>query len=147
MEMETEHFATKLLAEMPDAVVHANAGSVIHFWNQGAARILGFSAAEAIGASLDIIIPLSLRDRHWTGYQETMRTGQTRYGEGQLLSVPALRKDGARISVEFTIVPFKDDQGRMTGIAAIMRDVTARFEEVRTLRRRIAELEARKADG
>jgi PAS domain-containing protein len=67
-----------------------------------------------------------------------MHTGRSRYGDGQVLSVPAVRKDGARISVEFIIVPFTDDSGRMIGIAALMRDVTARFEELRSLRRQLA---------
>lgn len=137
-----DNFATTLLASMPDAVVYSDAEGLIRFWNQGAIRIFGFSASDALGASLDIIIPVSLRDRHWQVYHETMRTGVTRYGEGQLISVPALRKDGTRISVEFTIVPFTDAQGRMTGIASIMRDATARFDEMRALRKRIAELEA-----
>jgi PAS domain S-box-containing protein len=67
-----------------------------------------------------------------------MRTGQTRYGDGQILAVPAMRKDGTRLSVEFTIVPFTGEDGTMTGIAAIMRDVTARFEELRALRNEVA---------
>ena len=67
-----------------------------------------------------------------------MRTGQSRYGDGQILSVPAVRKDGSRVSVEFTIVPFADAAGRMIGIAAIMGDTTARFEELRALRRQLA---------
>ena len=79
------------------------------------------------------------RERHWHGYRETMRTGKTRYGDGQKLSVPALRKDGSRISVEFTVVPFEED-GRMTGIAAVMRDVTSTFEELRSLRKEVAAL-------
>jgi hypothetical protein len=66
-----------------------------------------------------------------------MRTGESRYGDGQVLSVPAVRKDGARISVEFTIVPFISDSGQMIGIAAIMRDTTTRFEELRALRRQL----------
>ena len=139
MIQEPENFAAALLAGMPDGVVYSDAEGKIRFWNQGAARIFGFTQAEALGLSLDIIIPENLRARHWQGYAETMRTGQTRYGDGQLLSVPALRKDGARISVEFTIVPFTDAAGKMIGIAAIMRDATARFEEMRALRRRIAE--------
>ena len=81
---------------------------MIRLWNRGATRIFGFTEAEALGRSLDIIIPERLRERHWQGYRATMRTGQTRYRDGQVLSVPALRKDGARISVEFTIVPFRD---------------------------------------
>jgi PAS domain S-box-containing protein len=95
---------------------------------------------------LDIIIPADLREQHWQGYRETMRTGQTRYGDGQMLSVPAVRKDGARISVEFTIVPFVDASGRMSGIAAIMRDATKSFEELRTLRKEIAALHAAHAN-
>jgi PAS domain S-box-containing protein len=139
MSQEPENFAVALLAGMPDGIVYSDAEGIIRFWNQGAVRIFGFTEAEALGRSLDIIIPESLRARHWQGYAETMRTGQTRYGDGQLLSVPALRKDGARISVEFTIVAFTDAAGKMIGIAAIMRDATARFEEMRALRRRIAE--------
>lgn len=91
-----------------------------------------------MGKSLDIIIPESLRKRHWDGYDETMRTGKTRYGAGDVLAVPALRQDGTRISVEFTILPFHDEAGRMVGIAAILRDVTKRFEEMKALRRELA---------
>lgn len=128
-------FANRLLAALPDALVHADAQGLIQVWNQGAERIFGFTAAEAIGQSLDLIIPEPLRARHWQGYRTTMQTGESRYGAGDLLSVPALRKDGTRISVEFTIIPFKDAQGRMEGICALMRDVTARFEEIKALRR------------
>ncbi len=70
-----------------------------------------------------------------------MASGQTRYGSGDLLSVPALTKDGRRISVEFTIVPLRDDGGAMLGIAAILRDVTQRFEELKMLRRKVAGLD------
>ena len=138
MPTDPEHFADRLIAGMSDAIVYADADGVIRRWNRGAARIFGFTEAEAIGRSLDLIIPENLRSRHWEGYRATMRTGQSRYGDGQVLSVPAVRKDGARISVEFTIVPFTDDAGRMIGIAAIMRDATARFEELRSLRRELA---------
>jgi PAS domain S-box-containing protein len=97
------------------------------------------SEAEAIGQSLDIIIPESLRARHWAGFEQTMRTGKTRYGTGDVLAVPALRKDGTRMSIEFTVLPFHDETGRMIGIAAILRDVTKRFEDLRSLRRQLAE--------
>lgn len=132
--MDPGSFATTLVAGMSDALVYADADGAIRVWNRGAVRIFGFTEAEAVGQSLDIIIPANLRERHWRGYRETMRTGQTRYGDGQILSVPAVRKDGARISVEFTIVPFADTNGQMTGIAAIMRDATKTFEELRALR-------------
>jgi PAS domain S-box-containing protein len=144
--MEPNLFATALVAGMSDALVYADAGGTIRVWNRGAVRIFGFTEAEAVGQSLDIIIPANLRERHWQGYRETMRTGLTRYGDGQLLSVPAVRKDGARISVEFTIVPFTDASGQMTGIAAIMRDATRSFEEMRALRKEVAALRAARTD-
>lgn len=136
-------FAATLLANMPDAVIHADRSGTIRYWNHGAERIFGHTAQEALGQSLDLIIPERLRARHWEGYHETMRTGRTRYGDGQLLSVPAIRKDGTRISVAFTIVPFTDDTGALTGIASIIRDVTRQFEETRALRQEIALLRQR----
>ncbi len=135
-----QDFAHRLVANMPDAIVHADAQGIIQVWNQGATRIFGFPESEALGQSLDIIIPTSLRTRHWDGYRATMQTGQTRYGNGDLLSVPALRKDGTRISVEFTIIPFTDQTGKMEGICAIMRDTTAKFEETRALQKQLAAL-------
>lgn len=138
--MEHDRFAAELVAGMSDALVYADAGGTIRVWNRGAVRIFGFASDEAIGQNLDLIIPAGLRERHWQGYHETMRTGRTRYGDGQTLSVPATRKDGTRISVEFTIVPFADDTGRMAGIAAIMRDATKSFEELRALRKEVTAL-------
>src|SRR5262244_596475 len=133
-----EHVAKALLSTRSDAVVAADRDGIIRFWNRGAERIFGHAADAAIGRSLDLIIPERLRQRHWDGYRHTMATGQSRYGEGDLLSVPALRADGATISVEFTIAPLKSVAGKMIGIVAIMRDVTARFEEMRALRRKLA---------
>jgi PAS domain S-box-containing protein len=138
MTLDPDRFAVTLLASMPDAVVYADAAGKIQYWNKGAESIFGFTQSEAIGQRLDLIIPANLRQRHWDGYDQTMRTGVTRYGAGDLLAVPAIRKDGSRISIEFTIVPFKDETGRMLGIAAIMRDVTRRFEEMRALRKAAA---------
>jgi PAS domain S-box-containing protein len=133
--------AAALLSTRSDAVIAADRDGLIRFWNPGAERIFGHSAADAIGRSLDLIIPERLRQRHWDGFRHTMATGQSRYGEGEMLSVPALRADGATISVEFTIVPLRSERGQMAGIIAVMRDATKRFEEIRTLRRRLAEAE------
>lgn len=138
MTFEPERFARDLVRHAADAIIYADADGIIRFWNEAAARIFGFTAAAAIGQSLDIIIPENLRQRHWDGYRATVRTGQTRYGAGDLLAVPARRQDGARISVEFTILPFRDGEGRMIGIAAILRDVTRRFEEMKALRAQLA---------
>ena len=71
-----------------------------------------------------------------------MADGESRYGEGDLLAVPAVRKDGRRISIEFTVLPMRDDAGGMLGIVAFLRDTTARFEELRGLRRELAALKA-----
>jgi PAS domain S-box-containing protein len=138
MTPDSDRFARTLVDGMPDAIVFADAAGVIRVWNHGAERLFGFTATEAQGQPLDIIIPAGLRDRHWHGFQETMRTGQTRYGDGQILAVPASRKDGTRLSVEFTIVPFTGEDGHISGIAAIMRDVTARFQELQSLRKQLA---------
>ncbi|HZU89596.1 MAG TPA: PAS domain S-box protein [Stellaceae bacterium] len=137
-DFDVERFCRTLIREMPDAVIYADGEGVIRFWNVGAERIFGFAEAEALGRSLDLIIPENLRARHWAGFGETMRTGASRYGSGDILAVPALRKDGTRISIEFTILPFRDDAGHMRGIAAVLRDVTKRFEEMRELRRKLA---------
>ena len=142
MSLDLAHFADALVVGMSDAVIAADAEGMIRIWNRGATRMFGFSEAEALGQSLDIIIPPGLRGRHWQGYNATLRTGRSRYGDGDLLAVPAIRKDGSRLSVEFTIVPFTDDAGHMTGIAAVMRDVTTRFEETRALRKELAALKA-----
>jgi PAS domain S-box-containing protein len=142
-QIDLERFCQTLAREAPDAIIYADAEGFIRFWNRGAERIFRFEEAEAIGKSLDIVIPENLRKRHWDGYTETMRSGKTRYGAGDILAVPALRKDGTRVSIEFTIVPFHDGAGRMVGIAAILRDVTKRFEEMKALRQQLAEQRVR----
>lgn len=138
-QFDPEPFSRMLIHRAPDGVIYADAEGRIRFWNSGAERIFGFTESEALGQPLDIIIPENLRKRHWDGYTNTMRTGKTRYGAGDILAVPALRKDGTRISVEFTIVPFQGANGQMVGIAAILRNVTKRFEEMKALRKRLAQ--------
>lgn len=138
---ESELFAT-IAREGADAIIYADAAGVIQFWNRGTERLFGYAAGEAIGQSLDLIIPETLRARHWEGYRRVMASGASRYGAGDLLAVPGRRKDGARISLEFSIVPLRDDTGRMRGLAAVLRDVTARFNEMKALRERLATAKA-----
>lgn len=129
--------ADAILSASADAVIASDSEGIIRIWNPGAERIFGYTADEAVGQSLDIITPERLRKRHWAGYRKTMATGESRYGEGVLLSVPGICKDGRQISVELTIVPLKDEQGTMTSIVAVMRDVTIRFTELKVLRERL----------
>jgi PAS domain S-box-containing protein len=137
--MDIDECRRRLVDEAGDGILIADADGIIRFWNPGAARIFGFTSEEAVGQSLDIIIPAALRARHWHGYAESIRTGQTRYGAGDLLAVPALRKDNSRISIEFSIAPFRDTTGRIAAIGAVVRDVTRRFEELQKLKKALAE--------
>ena len=138
-----EELAQRIVQEAGDAVIVANRDGLVRFWNRRAEEIFGYSAQEALGQSLDIIIPERFRQRHWDGYRRAMATGQTKYGRGELLSVPALRKDGSLISIEFTIAMLQDRHGHVEAVIAIARDVTRRWQEEKALRDRLAQLEAR----
>jgi PAS domain S-box-containing protein len=131
--------AEAVLSTATDAIVAADEQGIIFFWNPGAERIFGYESAAAIGQSLDLIIPERLRKRHWDGYHRVMNGGASRYGSGDVLAVPGIKKDGTGISLEFTIIPLRDVTEKLIGLAAIMRDVTKRFEEMRALKQRIAD--------
>ena len=132
--------AERIVQVAADAIIVADASGRITLWNAGAERLFGYPAAEALGESLDLIIPEAQRKRHWSGYADVMRTGETKYGT-QLLRVPAIRKDGSRFSIAFTVGLLKDGAGLVEGIFAVMRDDTERFQTEKALRRRIAEME------
>ena len=144
-DMSDEWLAQAVLTATPEAVVVCDADGLIRLWNAGAQRVFGYSSSEAIGQSLDIIVPAKLRQRHWDGYHKTMATGETRYGD-ELLSVPATHRDGHRLSVEFSVALLVHHDGRIVGISAIMREVTERRNDERALRGRLAELEGRLAE-
>ncbi|MDR5748581.1 PAS domain S-box protein [Caballeronia sp. LZ029] len=131
----------QLVNAIGDAVIISDASGAITLWNPAAERMFGFTQSEALGQSLDLIIPERLRGRHWDGYNKTMATSETRYGH-DLLKVPAVDKAGRTMSIAFTVALLQS-QGEVTGIVAIIRDETARFQEDRALRKRIAELEAK----
>lgn len=130
----------QIIENANDAVIVTDRDGKIELWNQGAAVIFGYAAEEAMGQSLDLIIPERFRERHWVGYRKTMETGFTRYA-ADILTVPALRKDGKRISVEFTVTLLLTDGGETIGAAAIIRDVTARWQRDKELSARLRELE------
>jgi PAS domain S-box-containing protein len=123
-----------------DAIIAAGADGKIVFWNSAAARIFGFTADEALGQSLDLIIPERFRARHWEGYRQVMATGTTKY-QSEVLRVPALHKEGKALSIAFTVTLLDSSDGQGRTIVATVRDETARWNDERELRRRLAELE------
>ena len=135
-----EWLAAAVVKESPEAIVVTDQAGTIRLWNEGAARMFGYSPAEATGQSLDVIIPEKLRERHWKGYFQTMATGYTRYGD-KLLSVPATHRDGRRLSIEFSVALLRDDTNQIVGISAIMREVSERREAEKALRAKLAELQ------
>jgi PAS domain S-box-containing protein len=137
--LNLEKFPETLVRETSDAIILSDKDGAIQFWNKGAERMFGFTSGEAIGQSLDIIIPENLRKSHWSGYEKTMETGKSKYAAGELLSVPAIRKDGERISVQFSILGIPDTSGGFEGVAAIMRDVTKDFDRQKALKKSLAE--------
>lgn len=124
-----------------DAILIADREGIILFWNAGAERLLGYSAAEAIGRSLDLFIPEKPRERHWEGYYRVMASGETKYKTG-LLASPAVRRDGSQVSLEFSMVLLHDGKNAMLGCASIMRDVTERWQKEKELKQRLAACEA-----
>ncbi len=130
----------QIIDQAPDAILFADREGIIRLWNRGAELTFGYTAAEAIGQSLDLIIPERLRGRHWDGYRRVMASGETRYGT-ELLSVPAQHQDGRQLSCAFSIVMLKDAQGQLLGVASIMRDGTAAWQREKELKERIASLE------
>lgn len=140
----TQKLYKTILDQAPDAILYADREGIILLWNRGAELLFGHSAQEAIGQSLDLIIPEKLRGRHWEGYFKVMETGVSRYGT-DLLTVPALHRDGRQLSCAFSIVMLKDAHGKPLGVASIMRDGTAAFEREKGYKAKIAELEAKLA--
>ena len=140
--MSTDIDLAALVNAVGDAIVVSDAKGAITLWNPAAERLFGHSQAEAIGQSLDIIIPERLRKRHWDGYDKTMETGITRYGH-DVLRVPAINKQGDPLSIAFTVAMLYTPDKKVAAIIAVIRDETERFNADRALKKRLAELEAR----
>ena len=138
--MQTTIDSRQLVEAIGDAVIAADPGGAITLWNPAAERMFGHTEAQALGQSLDIIIPQRQQQRHWDGYHKTMETGQTRYGN-DVLRVPAVHKDGHTLSIAFTVAMLHSPDGKVSAIVAVVRDESARFAEDRALKRRLTELE------
>jgi PAS domain S-box-containing protein len=144
--MQVELDLKALVGAIGDAVIVSDAQGQVVMWNPAAARMFGYAETEALGQSLDMIIPERLRKRHWEGYDKSMATGTTKYGN-DLLRVPAIDKDGRSMSIAFTVAMLHGADGKVNAIAAVIRDETTRFAEERALKKRVAELEAQVAAG
>ncbi len=139
-------FYQDLVENAPDAILFADREGIIRLWNTGAERIFGVPRERALGRTLDLIIPEKLRARHWEGYRRVMNGATSRYST-QLLKVPALKGDGSQFSSEFSIVPIRDENGSLAGIAAILRDVSAQWQRERELKAKVEELSQRAERG
>lgn len=138
--MQTTTDLKQLIEAVGDAIVASDASGAITLWNPAAQRMFGFTESEALGQSLDIIIPQRQQQRHWDGYHKTMATGITRYGN-DVLRVPAVHKDGHTLSIAFTVALLHTGDGKISAIVAVIRDETSRFAEERNLKKRLTELE------
>ena len=134
----------RIVEDSPIAILFADREGKIRFWNSGAELMFGYEAHEAVGQSLDLIVPEKQRARHWEGWTKVMATGVTKYGRDPL-AVPAMRKDGTRISIEFNVILIRSAAGELQGVAAMIQDVTARWQQQKELRARLAALEAKPA--
>ena len=142
--MQTSIDSKQLVEAIGDAVIASDPSGAINLWNPAAERMFGHTEAEALGKSLDIIIPQRQQQRHWDGYNKTMETGVTRYGN-DVLRVPAVHKDGHTLSIAFTVAMLHGPDGKISAIVAVVRDESARFAEDRALKKRLTELEMQAA--
>ena len=138
--MDKDWLAQAVVRAAPEAIVACDPSGTIVLWNGGAERIFGYPAGDALGQNLDLIVPEKQRARHWAGYETTMATGATKYGDA-LLTVPATHRDGRRLSIEFSVALLRDDAGKIAGIAAVIRDASERWAADRELRQHLAEAE------
>jgi PAS domain S-box-containing protein len=136
----------RIVEESQIAILYADREGRIRLWNSGAEAMFGYRSEEVLGQSMDLIIPERQRARHWEGWAKVMETGITRYGR-DVLAVPATRKDGSRISIEFNILLLRAPTGEVLGAAATIQDVTQRWQQQKELKARLAALEAKAAES
>jgi PAS domain S-box-containing protein len=139
--LDEDWLCRQIVMEAGDAIIFADRVNVIRLRNRGAERIFGYTGEEALGQSLNLIIPERWRERHWESYRRVMATGATKYGQGELLAVPGQRRNGEPLSLGFSLALIRDDDGRILGSAAILRDVTARWAREKEMKGRLADLE------
>ena len=133
-----------ILRSMPEALVYADLEGIIRRWNPGAETVFGFSAAEALGQNLDLIIPERMRKAHWDGFNKAIVRGGTLPGRTSMIT-RSLHKSGEQIYVDMSFAMVKDESGKMLGSMAVARDATKRFLEEKSMRKQLAELAPKSA--
>jgi len=136
-----ESSAVNILHSMPEAVIFCDLEGVIRVWNGGAEKVFGWSAAEAIGQSLDLIIPERMRKAHWDGFDQAIARGGVKPGRTSMIT-RSLHKVEEFIYVDMSFEMVRDESGKMLGSIAVARDATKRFNDEKALRKQLAELTA-----
>ncbi|GHD44095.1 PAS domain S-box-containing protein [Marinobacter persicus] len=136
----------RLIEQNPDAMIFADTEGRILVWNEAAERVFGFTKEQAIGESLDIIIPEKLREPHWRGYDEAIKNAGTKYW-GQSMPTKAIHSEGSMIYVELGFSIVLDDDGKVIGVLSSGRDITERFQKEKENKKRLAELEKAQKEG
>ena len=132
---DRSQLAEKIIDQIADAVIYANRSGVIVRWNDASSALFGFSADEALGQSLDLIIPEHLRAGHWRGFEAAITKGTMKL-EGRPTLTRALHKSGRKLYVEMTFAIVKGEvEGEVLGSIAMARDVTERIERERAATR------------
>lgn len=120
-----EQLASMILEQMHDAVIFVDRTGVIRLWNRGAEAIFGFTARDALGGSLDLIVPERFRSAHAAGFRQAVASGRLK-ATGRVLTTRANAKSGRRLYIDFSFGLLRNDQDELLGIFAVGRDATAR---------------------
>jgi PAS domain S-box-containing protein len=139
----SEALAPFLLRSIPEALVYCDLAGTIRFWNAGAEQVFGWSAQEAVGQSLDLIIPERMRKAHWDGFDQAIARGGVKPGRAAMMT-RSLHKAKESIYVEMSFSMVSDATGALIGSLAVAREATVRFTEEKALRKQLAELTAQK---
>jgi PAS domain S-box-containing protein len=133
-----------ILECLSEALIFADNAGLIQLWNPGAEFLFGYTRAESIGQSLDLIIPEHLRKAHWDGFHRAVSAGATVHARRSIIT-RALHKSGQPLYVDMSFALVKNQAGETIGSTAVARDATQRHFDEKNLRRQLAELTARQS--
>ncbi|MGY8636092.1 PAS domain S-box protein [Bradyrhizobium sp. 14AA] len=123
----------RILNDAADAMIYSDRSGTIMRWNRASSTLFGFSADEALGQNLDLIVPEHLRDAHWKGFEAALASGTMKLA-GKPTLTRALHKSGRKLYIEMTFALVRDADGAVQGSVAMARDVTERIERERAAR-------------